>query len=100
MHANYERADLPELVKNNCTNLCPSDQAKLLEVLEEFEDLFDGNFAIIPSHRTIVPSCRHTIKLAIKHCDIVPSSNLAIKPCTIVPSYCTNVPLLQLAIIT
>ena len=40
--ANYEKANLPELVKNNCTNLSPSEQAKLLEVLEEFEDLFDG----------------------------------------------------------
>ncbi len=28
--ANYEKANLPELVKNNCTNLSPSEQDKLL----------------------------------------------------------------------
>ncbi len=37
-----KKTDLPELVKINCTNLSPSEQAKLLEVLKEFEDLFDG----------------------------------------------------------
>jgi hypothetical protein len=42
LDANYEKADLPELVKSNCTNLSPLEQAKLLEVLEEFEDLFNG----------------------------------------------------------
>ena len=46
MHANYERADLPELVKNNCTDLSPSEQDKLLEVLEEFEDLFNGTLGV------------------------------------------------------
>ena len=39
---NYEKADLPELIKTKCTNLTPSEQELLLEVLTEFEDLFDG----------------------------------------------------------
>ena len=42
LEANYEKADLPELIRTKCTNLSPSDHAKLLEVLTEFEDLFDG----------------------------------------------------------
>ena len=42
LDASYEKANLPELVKSNCTNISPSEQAKLLEVLTEFEDLFDG----------------------------------------------------------
>ncbi len=35
-NADYEKADLPELVKSNCTNLSPLEQDQLLEVLEEF----------------------------------------------------------------
>ncbi len=31
LDAKYEKANLPELVKNNCTNLSPSEQDKLLE---------------------------------------------------------------------
>jgi hypothetical protein len=46
LDAKYEKANLPELVKSNCTNLSPSEQAKLLEVLEEFEDLFDGTLGV------------------------------------------------------
>ena len=53
----------------------------------------------LSSYHLIVPLCHHAIKLAIKHCDIVPSSNLAIKPCIIVPSQCTKEPLFHLAII-
>jgi hypothetical protein len=46
LDANYKKANLPELVKNNCTNPSPSEQAKLLEVLNEFEDLFDGTLGV------------------------------------------------------
>ena len=46
LDASYEKADLPELIKTNCTNLSPSEQAKLLEVLKEFEDLFDGTLGV------------------------------------------------------
>ncbi len=46
LDANYEKANLPELVKNNCTNLNPSEQDKLLEVLKEFKDLFDGTLGV------------------------------------------------------
>jgi hypothetical protein len=36
------QSKMSELIKSNCTNLSPLEQAKLLEVLTEFEDLFDG----------------------------------------------------------
>ena len=42
LDAKYEKANIPELIKNNCSHLSPEEQLKLLEVLTEFEDLFDG----------------------------------------------------------
>ena len=42
LDAKYEKAILPEIIKNNCSHLNSEEQAKLLEVLNEFEDLFDG----------------------------------------------------------
>ena len=42
LDAKYEKANIPELIKNNCSHLNPEEQKKLLEVLTEFEDLFDG----------------------------------------------------------
>ena len=36
----YEKANLPDIVKNNCDHLWPEEQEKLLELLIEFEDLF------------------------------------------------------------
>ena len=42
LDANYEKANLPEIVQNNCSHLKPAEQWTLLELLEEFEDLFDG----------------------------------------------------------
>ena len=37
----YEKANLPEIVQNNCSHLNPEEQKQLLEVLTKFEDLFD-----------------------------------------------------------
>ena len=42
LDAKYEKADLPEIVKNYCKQLNPDEQNQLLEVLLEFEDHFDG----------------------------------------------------------
>jgi hypothetical protein len=42
LDAKYKKADLPEIVQNDCKNLNPEGQSQLLEVLLEFEDLFDG----------------------------------------------------------
>ena len=42
LDANYKKADLPFVVKDNCSHLSPDEQAKLLEFLMEYEDLFDG----------------------------------------------------------
>ena len=39
---NIKKAILPEIVGNNCSNLCPDEQNKVLEVLTEFQDLLDG----------------------------------------------------------
>jgi hypothetical protein len=39
--ANYKKADLPAVIKT-CTHLSQHKQNELLEVLQEFEDLFDG----------------------------------------------------------
>ncbi len=42
MDAKYEKAGLQAVVRVNCTHLSPDQQKKLLEVLTELEDLFDG----------------------------------------------------------
>jgi hypothetical protein len=42
LDANYEKANLPELVENECSHLNPTEKLQLLELLTEFEDLFDG----------------------------------------------------------
>jgi hypothetical protein len=40
--AKYEKADLQSVVSANCTHLSLHNQSKLLELLIEFEELFDG----------------------------------------------------------
>jgi len=42
LDAKYEKENLPEIIENNCSHLNPEEQAKLLEVLNEFDDLFHG----------------------------------------------------------
>ncbi len=42
LDANYKKADLQAVVKDNCTHLSANKQKKLLELLTEFEPLFDG----------------------------------------------------------
>ena len=39
---NYERADLQSVVQDNCSNLSNPEQNRLLEVLQDYEDFFDG----------------------------------------------------------
>ena len=41
LDANYQKANLPEIVKT-CSHLNPTEQDMLLEVLTEYEPLFDG----------------------------------------------------------
>jgi hypothetical protein len=38
----YEKADLRVIVTDNCTHLSNPEQTKLLELLQEFEELFNG----------------------------------------------------------
>jgi hypothetical protein len=38
----YEKADLRAIVTDNCTHLSNPEQTKLLELLQEFEELFNG----------------------------------------------------------
>ncbi len=42
LDAKYEKADLNAVVAENCKHLSVLDQKKLLKLLTEFEDLFDG----------------------------------------------------------
>ncbi len=42
LDAKYEKAILPDIVENECPHLNPEEKLKLLELLIEFEDLFDG----------------------------------------------------------
>ena len=42
LDAKYEKADLQAVIKNNCTHLTLEDQRILLDLLKEFEELFDG----------------------------------------------------------
>jgi len=42
LDAKYDKANLPAIVKGNCSHLTPSQREKLLSLLFEFEELFDG----------------------------------------------------------
>ncbi len=42
MDAKYEKADLPAIIRENCSHLTASNREKLLSVLLRFELLFDG----------------------------------------------------------
>ena len=42
LDAKYEKANLPDIIQNDCAHLNPVEQMQLLELLTEFEDLFDG----------------------------------------------------------
>jgi hypothetical protein len=42
LNAKYEKADLPAIIRENCSHLKASDREKLLSVLLRFELLFDG----------------------------------------------------------
>jgi hypothetical protein len=42
LDAKYEKADIPAIVRDNCSHLNASDREKLLSMLLKFEELFDG----------------------------------------------------------
>ena len=42
LDATYEKADLPKVIRENCSHLKSSEQAKLLKLLQKYEELFDG----------------------------------------------------------
>ncbi len=42
LDAKYEKADLPAIIRENCSHLTTSDREKLLSVLLKFESLYDG----------------------------------------------------------
>ncbi len=42
LDAKYEKVDVQSVVSTNCSHLSLRDQNKLLELLTEFEELFDG----------------------------------------------------------
>ena len=43
LDANYKKADLQAVVTDNCSHLSSEDKDKSLELLKDFEPLFDGN---------------------------------------------------------
>ncbi len=42
LDAKYEKADLPVIIRENCSHLTASDREKLLSVLLKFKSLFQG----------------------------------------------------------
>ncbi len=42
LDAKYKKADLPSIVENNCLHLSLQQRTELLNLLMEFEELFDG----------------------------------------------------------
>jgi hypothetical protein len=42
LHAKYEKADFPAIIRENCSHLTAFDREKLLSVLLTFELLFNG----------------------------------------------------------
>jgi hypothetical protein len=42
LDAKYEKADLPAIIRENCSNLIAAEREMLLSVLLKFEPLFDG----------------------------------------------------------
>ena len=42
LDAKYEKADIPAIVRENCSHLSATDREKLLSMLLRFESLFDG----------------------------------------------------------
>jgi hypothetical protein len=42
LDAKYEKADLPAIIRKNCSHLTASDREKLLSVLLKFKLLFNG----------------------------------------------------------
>ena len=38
----YEKADIPKIVRENCQHLTSDQQTKVLQLLLQFEQLFDG----------------------------------------------------------
>ncbi len=42
LDANYEKADLPKIVKDTCSHLKESKNLKLLILLQKYEPMFDN----------------------------------------------------------
>ncbi|KAL3781033.1 hypothetical protein HJC23_007929 [Cyclotella cryptica] len=75
LDTNYMKADLQAIVSTNCTHLSLQDQNSLLELLTEFEELFDGTLeGAKPYHGKAyrVPKSRKetTIKELNKLCEL------------------------------
>jgi hypothetical protein len=45
LDAKYKKADLPAIIKENCSHLTASDREKLLSVLLKFKSLFDSTLS-------------------------------------------------------
>ena len=52
LDAKYEKTDIQSVVSANCTHQSLPDQNKSLELLTEYEELFDGTLLYILVHKT------------------------------------------------
>ena len=43
LDAKYEKADLPKVIRENCSHLSSVQRANLLKLLQKYEELFDGS---------------------------------------------------------
>eukprot|EP00804_Cyclotella_cryptica_P023131 CCRYP_000340-RA/>CCRYP_000340-RA protein AED:0.47 eAED:0.73 QI:0/0/0/1/0/0.5/2/0/129 len=53
LDANYKKVDLQSIISTNCTHLSLQDQISLLELLTEFEELFDGTLGVKPRQKKV-----------------------------------------------
>jgi hypothetical protein len=63
LEAEYEKADLPAVVRENCSHLKASDREKLLSVQLKFESLFDGtsnDWNLLPVSFELKEGMKHT----------------------------------------
>jgi hypothetical protein len=78
LDAKYEKADLPAIIRKNCSHIKASDREKLLSVLLRFVSLFDGTLGdwnLPPVSYELKEGMKHTMAgLTLSHTNTKPSS--------------------------
>jgi hypothetical protein len=68
LDAKYEKADLPEIVETQCRHLDAHQRKELLDLLLEFEDLFDGTLGIWDTEPQYTLNSRMTPNHTMANC--------------------------------